>query len=140
MSVVPQILQAGALAELDHTARALIAREAKGLKLPAGKTVFLPGDPCHHYVIVTSGSIRVSVTTEGGREIVLYRVESGETCVLTAACLFSGAYYEAEGRTETDTETVILPKQSSMSCSAPLPCSGNSSLPLTASGCMASSR
>lgn len=110
MSIVPQILQAGALAELDHNARALIAREAKGLKLPAGKTVFLPGDPCHHYVIVTSGSIRVSVTTEGGREIVLYRVESGETCVLTAACLLSGASYEAEGRAETDTEAVILPK------------------------------
>ena len=54
--------------------------------------------------------MKVSVHTETGREIVLYRVQDGETCVLTTSGLLSGEHYDAEGVAETDTDAVILPK------------------------------
>lgn len=35
------------------------------------------------YLIVIEGTVHVAKLAENGREIVLYRTESGETCVLT---------------------------------------------------------
>ncbi len=60
--------------------------------------------------MMKAGAVRVSVTTEQGREIVLYRVEPGETCVLTTSSLPSGTEYDAEAVTEADGEAIILPK------------------------------
>jgi CRP/FNR family transcriptional regulator, anaerobic regulatory protein len=67
-------------------------------------------DKCRNYLIVKSGMIRVSVVADTGRELILYHVGPGETCVLTAACLMSGTEYEAEGTAESDTDAYILPK------------------------------
>ena len=47
---------------------------------------------------------------ESGREIVLYRVQDGQTCVLTTAGLMANGHYDVEGVAETETEAIILPK------------------------------
>jgi CRP/FNR family transcriptional regulator, anaerobic regulatory protein len=99
-----------ALASLEPEARSLIMAQAKALKLTAGATVFASGTPCHHYLVVRSGSIKVSVTAEGGRQIVLYRVGPGEVCVLTTACLMGGNDYSADAIAETAIDAVLLPK------------------------------
>jgi CRP/FNR family transcriptional regulator len=111
MTQLPAILQSGALASLERGAHTLVLRETRNLKLAPGERAFSAGDACHNYLIVTRGSVRVSVTTEEGREIVLYRVEPGETCVLTVSCLMSGGLYDAEGVAETETEALVLPQR-----------------------------
>lgn len=95
---------------LDAAAFSLIERRARLVTLKAGQTVFAPGDACQNYFIILAGSVRVAVTTPGGREIVLYRVGAGESCVLTTACLMSEAAYDAEARTESDVEAIVLPR------------------------------
>lgn len=107
---LPAVLEAGALARLEGDAKALMARAMSTLRLEPGTRVFQQGDRASNYLMVKEGSVRVSVTTEQGREIVLYRVEPGQTCVLTSAGLLSGAEYEAEAVAETATEAIILPK------------------------------
>ena len=91
-----------ALAELDDEAWRRAMRAARLTELPAGAAAFRPGDPCQGYLLVSEGSIRVQMLTESGREIVLYRVAPGETCVLTTACLFANEAYPAEGIVEAD--------------------------------------
>lgn len=98
------------LPQLDGAARALIASRARLVSLKSGQTVFSPGDACNNYFIVAAGSVRVTVTTTGGREIVLYRVGPGESCVLTTACLMSDAAYDADARTESDVDAIMLPR------------------------------
>ena len=56
------------------------------------------------------GSVRVQMLADTGREIVLYRVRSGESCVLTTACLMGDEAYSAEGVVEEPTRAVILPR------------------------------
>lgn len=109
-AALPAVLQAGALATLDDTAKALILKQMIPLHLAAGERAFRPGYACSNYIVVKSGSVKVSVYTENGREIVLYRVQDGQTCVLTTAGLLSGEHYDAEGIAETDTDAIILPK------------------------------
>ncbi len=48
--------------------------------------------------------------SDSGREIVLYRVEAGESCALTTACLMSFENYLAEAVAETDIRAVAIPR------------------------------
>jgi len=88
-------------------------REALGrlpeLTFPEGKTLFSAGSPCQGFVLLRQGSVRVSVTGENGRRLVLYRVAPGETCVQTTLCLMGGLDYTAEGVAETEVRLVIVP-------------------------------
>jgi CRP/FNR family transcriptional regulator len=107
---LPAAQASGTLARLESEAQALISRSMRPLKLAQGARVFSSGDSASNYLMVKSGSVRVSITTEEGREITLYHVEPGQTCVLTTSCLLSGAEYGAEAVTEAETEAIILPK------------------------------
>ena len=44
-----------------------------------------------------------------GRELPLYRVTPGETCILSTSCLLAGEPYQARGVTECDCELMLLP-------------------------------
>ena len=79
------------------------------LSCAAGTVLFRPGDACQGYVIVHSGTIRVSLTAAKGREITLYRVRPGEVCLQTFGCLIEGRDYGAEGVAESDVVGEIVP-------------------------------
>ena len=97
------------LSSMDEAARARLVREARTFTVPAATTLFRPGEACSQYLVVLNGAMRVSMTGETGREILLYRVTPGQTCVLTTLALISGAPYEAEGRTEREVKALALP-------------------------------
>lgn len=80
------------------------------VRLPAGVQPFRASDHCEHYFFVLAGRVRVQMVAESGREIVLYRIGAGETCVLTTACLLSGENYPAEARSETELDALMLPR------------------------------
>jgi len=98
-----------ALATAPEAERRRLLAVAQALRVPAGTTVFRPGDACQNYLMVAQGSVRVQKVSESGREIVLYRVEPGQTCVLTTSCLLAGERYPAEGVTETEVVARVLP-------------------------------
>ena len=99
--------------ELDKLTAAeqkLIAERAQVVELPARTTVFAPGLPAESFLLVLEGTVRVQQVSAGGREIVLYRVTGGESCIMTTACLLSQDIYNAEGVTETPVTAVAVPK------------------------------
>src|SRR3990172_452558 len=87
-----------------------IAERLSVMRIEPGTSVFRVGDPCRNYLPVSEGAVRVQTVSESGREIVLYRVGSGETCALTTSCLYAGELYPAEGITETAVQAVAMPK------------------------------
>lgn len=99
-----------AIAELDADCRRLIIDTAQPMQVPKGAVLFRDGDDCGAYVMVVSGSVRVQKMDAEGREIVLYRVEEGQTCVLTTTCLIGASRYPAEGVAETDVSLVLVPR------------------------------
>jgi len=98
-----------ALASLEPDVRKTLGERSRVVSLPAGETVFRGGDECRNYLLVLEGSVRVQMTAESGREIVLYRVDPGETCVLTTACLLAHEAYSAEGVTESPVRAATIP-------------------------------
>ncbi len=74
------------------------------------KTVlFQPGDTARGFVVLISGRIHVYLTGRSGRELLLYSVTPGETCLQTTLGLLGEASYSGEGVAETDVEAVIIP-------------------------------
>jgi len=93
-----------------EAARDAINRFGIVANMPAGQSVFVPGADCSSYFLVLDGSVRVQIVSESGREIVLYRVGEGESCVLTTSCLLANENYEAEAVTENTVRALVLPK------------------------------
>ncbi|MDH3948233.1 MAG: Crp/Fnr family transcriptional regulator [Gammaproteobacteria bacterium] len=91
----------------DSDAR--ITRAMREISLPADTVAFRQGDNCANYLLVIEGSIKVLARSESGREIVLYRVPRGGSCVLTTSCLLSHSHYPAEGITETPVRALAIP-------------------------------
>ncbi len=98
------------LAALPDRERRRLVDAAGPVRLPAGRPVFRAGDACHRYFLVLDGAVRVQMTAPNGREIVLYRVERGQTCILTTTCLMAGRPYAAEAQTESAVSAMILPR------------------------------
>ena len=93
----------------DQAGQDVIGR-AKEIVIMAGTTVFRQGDNCDNYLLVIEGSVRVFSRSENGREILLYRVQAGESCTLTTSCLMANNKYPAESITETEVKALMIPK------------------------------
>jgi CRP/FNR family transcriptional regulator len=72
--------------------------------------IFGPGKAPENLLLLLEGTVRVQEVSETGREIVLYRVHAGESCVLTTACLLAYEDYSAEGLAETAVQAVAIPR------------------------------
>ncbi|PTD97214.1 Crp/Fnr family transcriptional regulator [Pseudothauera lacus] len=96
---------------LPAPARATLQAAAQWMKVAAGQVVFDDHQPCEGFPFVVEGSIRVVKCAPSGRELPLYRVAAGETCVISSSCLLGGTDYNARGVAETDTVLMLLPRQ-----------------------------
>ncbi len=95
--------------ELEPQARRQLDAAGMIARMAAGTVVFRAGEACERYFLVLEGSVRVVLTGESGREILLYRVQGGQSCVLTTAGLMAGQPYEAEGIVEEETQALVIP-------------------------------
>ena len=98
------------LAGLEPDVRTVLENAGRIVRLAKGSRIFGPGQAPNGYVLLIEGDIRVSQTSESGREIVLYRVQPGESCALTTACLLGDETYTAEALAETDAVAVAIPR------------------------------
>ena len=105
-----------ALRLLDQAALGLLAERSVEIALRAGDKIFEPGHPPLHYLILLEGVVRVQQASEGGREIVLYRISAGESCSLTTVCLLSRENYSAEAVVEQPGRAVAVPRETFDHC------------------------
>lgn len=98
------------LTGLSKTVSDLLDKQSVPAALKAGAVIFGPSNPPQNLLLLVSGTVRVQQLSEAGREIVLYRVHAGESCVLTTACLLAFEEYSAEGIAETDVEAILIPR------------------------------
>ncbi len=82
--------------------------QARRIQLKPGEVLFRHGDRCPGFVIVLAGVVRVVRSDAEGREVVLYRVGQGQSCMLTTLCLMGNQPYPAEGVAEDDVDLVLL--------------------------------
>jgi len=97
------------LENLDESARDLLASSARIVEAPVGTLGYREGGACGAYVMRLEGQSRVFKMSASGREILLYRVGPGETCVITTTCLLGNSDYPASTIVEKPIKDVIVP-------------------------------
>lgn len=112
---------AGSAHGLPHWLREFAAREKldedaaealHGLKsqlIAGGTELFRPGMRPAGFLLVIEGRVGVYLLGRSGREMLLYTVTRGETCVQTTLGLLGDEPYSAEAVAETDLVAVMVP-------------------------------
>jgi CRP/FNR family transcriptional regulator len=98
------------LSRLPERIRGILDARSTVIKMPKGTVIFGPGNSPENLLFLLDGTVRVQQLAENGREIVLYRVQAGESCVMTTACLLAYEDYSAEGVAETDIKAAAIPR------------------------------
>ncbi|MCF6249886.1 MAG: Crp/Fnr family transcriptional regulator [Methylococcaceae bacterium] len=98
----PEFMQCGESAMMS------LMESAALVNIPAGQQVFASGSACENYLLLLKGSVKTQLISESGREMLLYQVLPGDSCVLTTSCLLGGDHYPAEAITEVDVSAFVI--------------------------------
>ncbi len=98
------------LAELSPSLLQEVERAVVPVRAPAGRQLFVEGNPCTHFPLLVEGVIRATKCGPDGHEILLYRLYPGESCVITVVALLGGVPYPALGSAETDLAFFGVPR------------------------------
>ena len=90
--------------------RLALRAQGKRVRFKAGERLFAPGDLAGSWVAIERGRVRVSLLAPSGREVTLYRIGAGESCLLTTSSLIGDEPLPAEGFAETDVEARLVSK------------------------------
>ncbi|GER93281.1 Crp/Fnr family transcriptional regulator [Dissulfurispira thermophila] len=77
----------------------------------ANTIVYTEGDSCSSIALLLSGEIRVYKIGENGREITLYEIGAGETCILNASCILSSKKYPAHALSTKGGKMMLIPSR-----------------------------
>lgn len=99
------------LQKLPGDLRETLIAGSTEVSVPAGTEIFAPGKSADNLLLLLDGTVRVQQLSDTGREVFLYRVHAGESCVLTTACMLAFEEYSAHGIAETDVAAIAIPRQ-----------------------------
>lgn len=97
------------LATLPEGARRELVRLTP-ISLPKGADVFHPGETSEGFPVVISGRIEVFLVGPSGRDILLYAVEPGQSCVQSTLGLLGGEPYSGDAIAARDSSVVMIPR------------------------------
>ncbi len=74
-----------------------------------GEHLHYGGEDCAGMLLLQKGQVRAYLLSEDGREITLYRLDAGDVCVLSAACVLEAITFDVFVDAQTDTELLMVP-------------------------------
>lgn len=87
-----------------------IEQESQLIRVPAGRELFHEGSPCKIFPLLFEGTIRATKCGPQGNEILLYKLNPGESCVITVVALLGQTSYPGRGTAETDLGMLAVPR------------------------------
>ena len=93
-------------AKLAHCLESLRFRS-----IEAGVTILREGQVCGSVPFVLEGVLRIFKTAESGREITLYRIEAGQSCILSAGCATGMGSFPASVVAEVASTAAFMPNE-----------------------------
>jgi CRP/FNR family transcriptional regulator, anaerobic regulatory protein len=97
------------LASVPRESRDAFLSASTRMSLKGGQILVSAGNQCGALPLVLDGTLRIYKVSEGGREMTLYRIERGESCVLTATCILNHGSFPAVAQAEGPTVVALAP-------------------------------
>jgi len=97
------------LKQMPETARQTIFSTGHMVVLPDEQMLMKQNQECQFIPMVISGKLRIYKLSPNGREMTLYRVGPGETCLISIACQIKGEDFPAMAQVEGITQLFMVP-------------------------------
>ena len=95
--------------DLEKDEKEAVTRSAVIREYKKGAYIYGMQDACLGMVYVQKGSIRVFLMSEEGREVTLFHIGEGDSCILSASCVMGEISLEVQLVAEMDTEILAVP-------------------------------
>lgn len=93
---------------LSDDERAFVRDNAALPSYQAGSMIFGSSTACLGMIYVIRGSIRVYFLSDEGREVTLFRLSAGDSCVLSAACVIEEIGFDTQMAVEEDCDLLVV--------------------------------
>lgn len=96
------------LKEAENEVQNEFFKQGRVVSLTKSEFINMEGNSCNNVAFLLDGQARVYKISENGREITLYRIEAGESCILTVSCILSDKDFPAFAVADKDLQAVIV--------------------------------
>lgn len=86
----------------------LLTQKSQVVSVKRGDILLYPGDMCGICPIVVSGGLKVYLSLENGREILLYTIDKGEACMFVTVSLLKNMPYPAFAEADKDSLLLVV--------------------------------
>ncbi len=93
--------------KLSDTDRETFCRSSQYLKFEKGTNIH-NGTNCTGVILIKTGSLRLYILSEDGKEITLYRLFPGDMCMLSASCVLETITFDVFIDSEENSECVVV--------------------------------
>jgi CRP/FNR family transcriptional regulator, anaerobic regulatory protein len=97
------------LKQLADASRKALFEAGQVITLPEEQMLMTQNQQCHFIPLVMTGLVRVFKISVNGREMTLYRIGPGETCLISIACQIKGEDYPALAQIEEKAQLCMIP-------------------------------
>ena len=84
-----------------------LCRHSLAMTYPKGTTIH-DGTDCSGVILIRSGSLRLYMLSEEGKEITLYRLHAGDLCMLSASCVLQSITFDVLVDAEENSECYVI--------------------------------
>ena len=84
-----------------------ICQNSSVFHFPKGKNIH-DGSECSGVILVRSGCLRLYMMSDEGKDITLYRLYSGDMCMLSASCVLDAITFDSGLDAEEDSECFVI--------------------------------
>ena len=95
--------------QMTEASRRIIFSEGHVAALQNEQMLMKQNQECQFIPMVMTGKLRIFKLSPNGREMTLYRIGPGETCLISIACQIKGEDFPAMAQVEGKTQLFMLP-------------------------------
>lgn len=88
----------------------LLIDSIKLSEIPKGTQLVRSSSECRGMIMLKKGRIRAFISSEDGREVTLYRLVDGDTCIMSASCMLKSVRFQVFLEVEKDASMFIIPQ------------------------------
>ncbi len=93
----------------DRQSEQLVKNGGVMRRVEPGEVLYRDGDECTHLPLVISGELILTKYGESGRAITLYRIEDGESCILSTLSIVNAEAFPAEAVSRSLSALLLIP-------------------------------
>ena len=93
--------------KLSDVDKETFCRSSHRMKFKKGTNVH-DGNECTGVILIKTGSLRLYILSDDGKEITLYRLFAGDMCMLSASCVLDTVTFDVFVDSEEDSECIVI--------------------------------